>query len=158
MFFEQKFKGIRMMEPLHVQIKRIDEDLPLPRYAQEGDAGLDLYSTVDVDLQPGQRSLIPTGIAVSIPKGYAGFVQPRSGLALREGLSLVNTPGLIDSGYRGEIKVVAINTDPDTTIHIKRADRIAQLVIQEVPCVQLEEVETLEESERSDTGFGSTGK
>lgn len=145
------------MKEIEIKIKRIDENAPLPAYAKRGDAGLDLRSTETVDLAPGQRMLISTGIALSIPEGYAGFVQPRSGLALNKGLAFVNTPGLIDSGYRGEIKVIALNTDKEESIHIERGDRVAQLVVQEVPVVKLVEVEQLDESERSATGFGSSG-
>jgi dUTP pyrophosphatase len=138
-------------------IKRLDSDLPLPRYAHAGDAGMDLYSAADVSIAPGQRTLVPTGVAVAIPEGYAGFVQPRSGLAIKQGLSLVNTPGLIDSHYRGEIKVIAINLDPESAIDIKRGDKIAQLVIQPVACCELREVTQLDETQRGEGGFGSTG-
>ncbi|MDI6900358.1 MAG: dUTP diphosphatase [Anaerosomatales bacterium] len=142
---------------MRLEIKRIDPDLPLPRYAHEGDAGLDLYAADDVTLAPFERALVATGIAVAIPEGHAGFVQPRSGLAIRQGLSLVNTPGLIDSHYRGEIKVIAINLDPATPVVIKRGDKIAQLVIQPVDRVELEEREDLDETVRGEGGFGSTG-
>ncbi len=142
---------------MRLDIKRIDPDLPLPRYAHEGDAGLDLYAADDVTLAPFERALVATGIAVAIPEGHAGFVQPRSGLAIRQGLSLVNTPGLIDSHYRGEIKVIAINLDPATPVVIKRGDKIAQLVIQPVDRVELEEREDLDETVRGEGGFGSTG-
>ncbi len=145
-----------MPNRVNVQVKRIDKDLPLPRYAYEGDAGLDLLSAVDVVIEPLHRTLIPTGLAVAIPAGYAGFVQPRSGLALKAGLSMANTPGLIDSNYRGELKVAAVNLDPETPISIKRGDRIAQLVIQEVPIVELVEVDELDETERGAGGFGSS--
>ncbi|GAB4274098.1 MAG: dUTP diphosphatase [Coriobacteriia bacterium] len=129
----------------------------MPSYAHEGDAGLDLYSAEDVVLQPFERKLVPTGIAVAIPEGHAGFVQPRSGLAARLGLSFVNTPGLIDSHYRGEIKVAAINLDPETPITISRGDRIAQLVIQPVTTVRVVETEGLQPTARGEGGFGSTG-
>jgi len=142
---------------MRMEIKRLDSDLPLPRYAHPGDAGLDLYAAEDVDIAPGRRTLIPTGIAIAIPEGFAGFVQPRSGLAVRQGLSLVNTPGLIDSHYRGEIKVIAINLDPSETINIVRGDKIAQLVIQPVARVDLSEVDELDETARGEGGFGSTG-
>ncbi|MBW6468108.1 MAG: dUTP diphosphatase [Coriobacteriia bacterium] len=142
---------------MRLPIKRVDTDLPLPAYAHEGDAGLDLFAAEPITLRPFERGLVPTGIAVAIPEGYAGFVQPRSGLALRTGLSLVNTPGLIDSHYRGEIKVIAINLDPETPITIERGDKIAQLVIQPVARVQLSEVESLDETVRGEGGFGSTG-
>ena len=146
------------MSEIQVQIQRLDSDVELPQYARPGDAGLDLRASEDVELAPGKRTMVPTGLAIALPEGYAGFVQPRSGLAAREGLSIVNTPGLIDSGYRGELKIIAINTDNEHTIHIKRGDRIAQLVIQEVPVVHLVEVDELEASERGAAGFGSTGK
>lgn len=144
------------MMPL--RIKRLDRDLPPPAYAHDGDAGLDLYSAADALVQPGHRALIPTGIAVAIPDGFAGFVQPRSGLALREGLSLVNTPGLIDSHYRGEIKIIAVNLDPSTPISITRGQRVAQLVIQRVERATLVEVDALDETWRGVGGFGSTGQ
>ena len=146
------------MSEIQVQIQRLDPDVELPQYARPGDAGLDLRASEDVELAPGKRAMVPTGLAIALPEGYAGFVQPRSGLAAREGLSIVNTPGLIDSGYRGELKIIAINTDNEHTIHIKRGDRMAQLVIQEVPVVHLVEVDELEASERGAAGFGSTGK
>ena len=141
-----------------LRIKKLDGELPTPHYANEGDAGLDLYAREDVVLKPGQRSIIGTGIAVAIEPGYAGFVQPRSGFAIKQGFSIVNTPGLIDSGYRGEIGVVGINTDAHDDIEIKRGDRIAQLVIQEIPKVEIVEVEELDETQRSTAGFGSSGK
>lgn len=145
------------MPSVQVPVKILDEGLPRPSYAKPGDAGLDLRSTEDILIEPGQRALIGTGIALAIPQGYAGFVQPRSGLAIKQGMTLVNTPGLIDSGYRGEIRIIALNTDKEHAIAIKRGDRIAQLVIQEVPAVELVEVEELSSSERADTGFGSSG-
>ena len=145
------------MPSVKVPVKILDEGLLRPSYAKPGDAGLDLRSTEDIVIEPGQRALIGTGIALAIPQGYAGFVQPRSGLAIKQGMTLVNTPGLIDSGYRGEIRIIALNTDKEHAIAIKRGDRIAQLVIQEVPAVELVEVEELSSSERADTGFGSSG-
>ncbi len=145
-----------MAARITLNVKRLDAGLPLPAYAYEGDAGLDLLSAVDVVLEPLSRMLIPTGLAVSIPAGYAGFIQPRSGLAIKRGLSMVNTPGLIDSNYRGELKVAAINLDPETPISIKRGDRIAQLVIQEVPVVELCEVDELDDTVRGEAGFGSS--
>ncbi len=147
-----------MSKNIALRLKKLDEGLPTPAYANPGDAGLDLYAAEDVTLQPGERALIPTGIAVAIPEGFAGFVQPRSGLAAKQGFSIVNTPGLIDSGYRGELKVIGLNTDTQNEISIKRGDRVAQLVIQEVPVVELLEVTELDETERSTGGFGSTGK
>ena len=140
-----------------VLIRRLDPTLPLPSYALTGDAGMDLRSAVDVVLAPGERCRIPTGIALAIPDGHAGFVQPRSGLAARTGLGFVNSPGLIDSGYRGEIQVVAINLDRRDPIDIRRGDKIAQLVILPVPQVALAEVEELPASDRGAGGFGSTG-
>jgi dUTP pyrophosphatase len=142
---------------VRLEIKRIDPELPMPAYAHEGDAGLDLYAAESVTLEPFQRRLVPTGIAIAIPEGCAGFVQPRSGLAVRHGLSLVNTPGLIDSHYRGEIKVIVINLDPETPIDIRRGDKLAQLVIQPVVRAQLTEVDVLDETVRGEGGFGSTG-
>ncbi len=142
---------------MDLRIKRLDPDLPLPRYAHEGDAGLDLYAAESVTLAPFERALVPTGIAVAIPEGFAGFVQPRSGLAIRRGLSLVNTPGLIDSHYRGEIKVIAINLDPSQTLVIERGDKIAQLVVQPIVRVALVECDELDETARGEGGFGSTG-
>lgn len=147
-----------MASNVTLKIKKLDDSLPTPRYAHEGDAGLDLYSAQDVKLEPGQRALVSTGIAVAIPEGYAGFVQPRSGLAAKQGVSIVNTPGLIDSGYRGEVKVILLNTDLEDSVRISRGDRIAQLVIQEVPVVALEEVGNLDGSQRGEGGFGSSGK
>lgn len=140
-----------------VPIKRLDKSVELPTYAYEGDAGLDLRSNEDVTLAPHERRLVGTGLAVAIPEGYAGFVQPRSGLALREGLSMANTPGLVDSHYRGELKVCAVNLDNKNDIHIERGERIAQLVIQRVPVVDLKEVDELDETDRGAGGFGSSG-
>ena len=145
-----------MANRIDVRIVRLDKDLPLPAYAYEGDAGLDLMSAVDVTLKPLERTAIPTGLAVAIPEGYAGFVQPRSGMAIKRGLSMVNTPGLIDSNYRGELKVIARNLDPHEPIAIKRGERIAQLVIQEVPIVSLLEVDLLDDTVRGENGFGSS--
>jgi dUTP pyrophosphatase len=138
-------------------IRRLDKGLPVPVYAHDGDAGCDLLSAVDVVIQPGERVLVPTGIAVSIPRGHGGFVQPRSGLAIKHGISLVNTPGLIDSAYRGEIKIIMINTDRTEPFHVKRGDKIAQFVIQQVEEAEFEEVEELDATIRGDGGFGSTG-
>lgn len=142
---------------MRLSIKRLDPDLPLPRYAHEGDAGLDLFAAEECSLAPFERKLVSSGIAVGIPEGYAGFVQPRSGLAIKHGLSLVNTPGLIDSHYRGEIKVILVNLDANNEFTLKRGDKIAQLVIQPVARVQLEEVDELDDTVRGDGGFGSTG-
>ncbi|HEY5517823.1 MAG TPA: dUTP diphosphatase [Coriobacteriia bacterium] len=142
---------------MRLPVTRLDTGLPLPSYAHDGDAGLDLYAAADVTLASFERALVPTGIAVAIPEGHAGFVLPRSGLAARSGLSLVNSPGLIDSHYRGEIKVIAINLDVSTPIEIRRGDRIAQLVIQPVARADVREVDTLDPTVRGEGGFGSTG-
>jgi dUTP pyrophosphatase len=143
---------------IELRIKLLDEGLPMPCYQHEGDAGLDLPSRVDFVLEPGERAMIPTGIAVAIPPGYAGFVLPRSGLASRHGIALVNSPGLVDSGYRGEMAIVMINTDKRESFHIKRGDRIAQLVIQKVEDVTIVRVDELDDTSRGAGGFGSTGK
>jgi dUTP pyrophosphatase len=141
-----------------VRVTRLDSQLPLPRTAHAGDAGVDLYARVDALLAPGGgRSLVPTGIAVAIPMGYAGFVLPRSGLALNHGISVVNAPGLIDAHYRGELKVVLLNTDPIRPYHVHRGDRIAQLVIQRVEDVSWIEVDELDGNDRGG-GFGHSGR
>ncbi len=147
-----------MSGAVRVLVHRLDPDLPLPAYAHEGDAGLDLYAREAVTLAPGARAAVGTGVAIALPPGYAGFVLPRSGLALRHGLSKVNTPGLVDAGYRGEIRVLLINHDPSTPVTLARGDRIAQLVVQRVERVDLVEVETLPESTRGAGGFGSSGR
>ena len=137
---------------------QLDPDLPLPSYARAFDAGADLVARQDAVLAPaGGRALVPTGIALAIPEGYAGFVQPRSGLALRHGVTCLNTPGLIDAGYRDELKVLLVNTDPTEPYHVRRGDRIAQLVIQRVEHVAFTTVGELAPSERGAAGFGSTG-
>jgi dUTP pyrophosphatase len=140
-----------------VTVTRLDPGVPLPTYAHPGDAGADLVTTVDVDLAPGERVLVPTGIAVALPDGLAAFVHPRSGLALRHGLSIVNTPGTIDAGYRGEIKVLLVNHDPRESVRLTRGDRVAQLVIQQVERVTFAETESLPDSVRGAGGYGSTG-
>jgi len=138
---------------------RLDPDLPLPRYAKEGDAGLDLIARESVVLPcGGGRAVVPTGLAVAIPAGYAGFVLPRSGLAMKHGVTCLNAPGLVDSGYRGELKVLLVNTDPTEDFEIVRGERIAQLVIQAVEHVSFDVVEALDESDRGEGGFGHTGK
>jgi dUTP pyrophosphatase len=142
---------------VRIEVQRLDPQLPLPAYARDGDAGLDLYAAETLTLEPGERAAVRTGIAVAIPRGCAGLVLPRSGLALRHGLSLVNTPGLIDSGYRGEIRVVLINHDRAARVTVSRGERIAQLVIQRVEAAELIEVDTLSETSRGSGGFGSTG-
>ena len=140
-----------------VQIQRIDKGLPLPDYARAGDAGMDVYSTIDCNIAPGQRAIIPIGIAIALPEGFVCFAHPRSGLAAKNGISIVNSPGTIDSGYRGEIKIILINTDAKETFEVKRGDRIAQLVFQKFESARFFEVEVLTESQRGGGGFGSTG-
>lgn len=142
---------------LEVAIVRLDPDLPLPSYAHPGDAGADLHTTVDVSLAPGERALVPTGIGVALPEGYVALVHPRSGLAARHGLSIVNTPGTVDAGYRGEVKVMLINHDPVTAVELRRGDRIAQLVFQRVERARFVEVGQLPDSVRGPGGYGSTG-
>ncbi len=141
-----------------IKLKKLDKEIPTPVRARNGDAGVDLYSRIDINLKPGERALIPTGIAVAISQNYAGFVQPRSGLALKHGISIVNTPGLIDSEYRGEIGVILINHDLEKMFEIKRGDKIAQFIIQKVENIDFEIVDELDETERGAGGFGSTGK
>jgi dUTP pyrophosphatase len=143
---------------MELPIKLLDETLPLPRYQHEGDAGFDLHSRIDLTLEPGERAVIPTGIGVAIPRGYAGLVLPRSGLAARHGIALVNSPGLIDSGYRGEVAVILLNTDKYESFHIKHGDRIAQMVIQKIEEASFLPMPELDETERGAGGFGSTGK
>lgn len=145
------------MTNIDLKITRLDKAVELPRYAYEGDAGLDLRSNESCTLKPFERRVIGTGLAIAIPSGYAGYVQPRSGNALKRGLSMPNTPGLIDSKYRGELCVLCINLNPDKEIVIERGERIAQLVILQVPAVKLAEVESLEATERGEKGFGSSG-
>ena len=142
---------------IDVFLQRLDPDLPAPAYARPGDAGADLRSAIDVTLAPGERAMVPTGIAIALPDGHAAFVHPRSGLATKHGLSMVNTPGTIDAGYRGEIFVLLINHDPREAVDIKRGDRIAQLVIQKVEQAAFVETAELPDSSRGAGGFGSTG-
>jgi dUTP pyrophosphatase len=143
---------------LDIPVVRLDAELPLPSYARPGDAGLDLLAREQARLAPGGgRALIPTGIALAIPAGYAGFVQPRSGLALRHGVTCLNTPGLIDSGYRDELRVLLVNLDPAEPFEVHRGDRIAQLVVQPVEHVVLRPVDALDDTERGLGGFGSSG-
>ena len=147
------------MDALTIPVRRLDPDLPLPGYAHEGDAGADLVARDDVLLPAGGgRALVPTGIAIAIPAGWAGFVQPRSGLALRHGVTVLNSPGLIDAGYRDELKVVLVNTDPAEDYQVHRGDRIAQLVLRPVATAAFEPVEELPDSHRSTGGFGSSGR
>lgn len=143
--------------PLRIAVRLLDTDLPVPGYAHPGDAGADLHAREDVTLAPGERRLVPTGLAVAIPAGHVGFVHPRSGLAARHGLGMVNAPGVIDSGYRGEIQVNLINHDPHTPIALKRGDRIAQLVIQTVVTADFQPVEDLDDTARGTGGHGSSG-
>ncbi|HET6809586.1 MAG TPA: dUTP diphosphatase [Acidimicrobiales bacterium] len=143
---------------LEVPVLRLDPDLPVPAYARPGDAGADLVAREDATLAPrGGRALVPTGLALAVPEGYAAFVQPRSGLAHRHGVTCLNTPGLIDSGYRGEIKVLLVNTDPHEAFTVRRGDRIAQLVVQAVEHVAFVPTAALPTSERGEGGFGHTG-
>lgn len=144
---------------LRIPVLRIDPDLPLPTYAHPGDAGADLVARADVVLRRrGGRSLVGTGMALALPEGYAGLVLPRSGLALRHGVTCLNTPGLVDSGYRGELQVLLVNTDPDADYQVHRGDRIAQLVVQAVAQAAFTPVDALEASERGAGGFGHTGR
>jgi dUTP pyrophosphatase len=142
---------------MRLPFKRLDPEAPLPSFARTGDAGLDLASAVDVDVPPGGRALVPTGVAVAIPDGHAGLVLPRSGLASRDGLTLANSPGLIDAGYRGEVTCAVVNLDRERPVAIRRGDRIAQLVIVAVPGVSPEWAEELPASDRGEGGFGSSG-
>jgi dUTP diphosphatase len=143
--------------PVEVLVQRLDPDVPLPAYALPGDAGADVVTTVDAELAPGERAVLPTGLALALPDGYAVFVHPRSGLAARCGMSLVNAPGTVDAGYRGEVKVIVINHDPVAPLKLSRGDRIAQLVLQKVERAVFTPVEALPESERGAGGHGSTG-
>jgi dUTP pyrophosphatase len=142
---------------LDVAVVRLDPGLPVPAYAHPGDAGADLHTAVDIELAPGERALVPTGLSIALPDGYVALVHPRSGLAARHGLSIVNTPGTVDAGYRGEIKVMLINHDPAEAVTLKRGDRIAQLVIQRFERARFVEVGVLPESVRGAGGYGSTG-
>ncbi|GAB3189583.1 dUTP diphosphatase [Nesterenkonia suensis] len=145
------------LDRLQVPIRRLDPDLPLPGYAHPGDAGADLVTAEDFTLQPGERRLVPTGVAVAIPRGWVGLVHPRSGLAVKHGITLVNTPGTIDAGYRGELKVCLLNTDRSIPVGFRRGDRIAQLVLQRVEQAEFVPVDELDDSVRGAGGFGSTG-
>jgi dUTP pyrophosphatase len=142
---------------VEVLVQRLDPGLPLPRRSHPGDAGADLFAAVDVELAPGQRAVVPTGVAIALPDGYAAFVHPRSGLAARHGVTIVNAPGTVDAGYRGEIRVTLLNTDADHPVAFRRGDRIAQLVVQRVEFPVFHEVERLPGSARGVDGFGSTG-
>jgi len=143
---------------LEVLLRRLDPDVPLPAYAREGDAGCDLVTTVDVELGPGERAVLPTGIAIALPTGYAAFVHPRSGLAASYGVGLVNAPGTVDAGYRGEIKLVLVNHDRAEPVRLRRLERVAQLVVQRVEQVAWQETDELPTSQRGEGGHGSTGR
>ena len=146
-----------MSDRVDVLLVRLDPGLPLPAYALPGDAGFDVCTSVDITLAPGERAIVPTGIALALPDGYAAFVHPRSGLAARHGLTVVNAPGTIDAGYRGEVKVCLLNTDAHESVMLARGDRIAQIVVQAVVRAVLHEAERLPGSHRGEGGYGSTG-
>ena len=143
---------------MKVLITRLDKDISLPNFARAGDAGADIVSRIDIDIAPGERALVPTGISIALPDGYAAFAHPRSGLAIKYGVGMVNAPGTIDAGYRGELQIILINHDLHETFSIKRGDRIAQLVFQKVERAEFIEVEELPGSGRGVDGFGSTGR
>ncbi|WP_417753113.1 dUTP diphosphatase [Senegalimassilia anaerobia] len=145
------------MNNVHVSIKILSRDVQIPHMAYNGDAGVDLRSVERIVLEPQERAMVATGLAIALPEGYAGFVLPRSGLAAKHGISIVNAPGLIDSNYRGELKVILLNTDPDKSFTIEIGDRIAQLIVMPVPTINFEQVEELTESQRGESGFGSSG-
>lgn len=146
------------MKPPQILITRLDESIPLPVYAKGGDAGTDIVSRIDITLNPGERALVPTGISIALPDGYAAFVHPRSGLAIKHGVTMVNAPGTVDAGFRGELQCIMINHDPHQAITFKKGDRIAQLVIQKVERAEFVEVRDLPGSGRGTGGFGSTGR
>jgi dUTP pyrophosphatase len=146
------------MSNVQVLITRLDESIPLPRYAKGGDAGADIVSRIDITLKPGERALVPTGISIALPDGYAAFVHPRSGLAIKHGVTMVNAPGTVDAGFRGELQCIMINHDLNEPITLKKGDRIAQLVIQKVERAEFVEVKDLPGSGRGTDGFGSTGR
>ncbi len=143
---------------VQVLVTRLDPNLPLPNYAKAGDAGADIVSRIDIELAPGERALVPTGISIALPDGFVALVHPRSGLAIKHGVTIVNAPGTVDAGYRGELQVILINHDPRESVSFKRGDRIAQLVIQRVERAEFIEVNSLPGSERAGDGFGSTGR
>ncbi len=143
---------------MDVLVKRLYPDVPLPKYGKPGDAGADITTRIDFTLKPGERALIPTGLSIALPFGYAAFVHPRSGLAIKHGISMVNTPGTIDAGFRGELQIILINHDLHEEVSFVKGDRIAQLVIQKVESATFVEVDNLPGSERAEGGFGSTGK
>lgn len=142
---------------VEVALRKLDAELPTPHYAHPGDAGADLYARHDVELGPGERASVPTGVAVALPEGWAAFVHPRSGLAARHGLTVVNAPGTVDAGFRGEITVILLNTDREHAVRLSRGDRIAQLVVQRVAQARFTEVDELPASVRGEGGLGSTG-
>ena len=146
------------MSSVQVLIARLDPELPLPRYAKGGDAVADIVSRIDISLAPGERALVPTGIAIALPDGYVALVHPRSGLAIKHGVTMVNAPGTVDAGYRGELQIILINHDKSESVSFKRGDRIAQLVIQKVERAEFVEVQDLPGSGRGTGGFGSTGR
>ena len=148
----------RPANAVDVLLCRLDPEVPVPSYAHPGDAGVDLVTTLAAEVPPGERVLLPTGIAIALPEGYAAFVHPRSGLAVKYGVSLVNSPGTVDAGYRGEIRVSLVNLDPREAVVLARGDRIAQLVVQRVEHAVFHEVETLPGSDRGEGGFGSSGR
>jgi dUTP pyrophosphatase len=143
---------------VQVLIKRLDPGVPLPSYAKGGDAGADIVTAVEITLAPGERALVPTGISIALPDGYVALVHPRSGLAVKHGVTMVNAPGTVDAGYRGELKLILINHDPKDSVSFKRGDRVAQLVIQQVERAEFVEVQELPGSGRGTDGFGSTGR
>ena len=143
---------------VQILIKRLDPDVALPNYAKGGDAGADIASAIDITLAPGERALVPTGISIALPDGYVALVHPRSGLAIKHGVTMVNSPGTVDAGYRGELKLILINHDPKESVSFKRGDRVAQLVIQRVERAEFVEVQELPGSGRGTDGFGSTGR
>lgn len=145
------------MDNVHVSIKILSRDAQIPHMAYNGDAGVDLRSVERIVLEPQERAMVATGLAIALPEGYAGFVLPRSGLAAKHGISIVNAPGLIDSNYRGELKVILLNTDPNDSFAIEIGDRIAQLIVMPIPTINFEQVEELTESQRGESGFGSSG-
>lgn len=145
-------------DPVDVLVSRIDPGLPMPRYAHPGDAGVDLHTSVDAVVAPGERAVLPTGLAIALPDGYAAFVHPRSGLAATYGVALVNSPGTVDAGYRGEVKVIVVNLDRNAPVEFHRGDRVAQLVVQRVEHARFHEVAELPGTARGAGGFGSTGR
>ena len=146
-----------MMTPVNVHIKLLAPELPAPAYAKPGDAGADLRSRIDFELEPGERALVPPGVAIALPEGYVGLVHPRSGRATKNGITIGNAPGTVDSGYRGELMVTLLNTDKTKSFHVQRGDRIAQLVIQKYEHATFTVVDELEQTERGSSGFGSSG-